>query len=65
MRVVAQHRHQRYDAGPAGDEQQRSAQRHLPDEVPADRPADLEPVAATQLIDEVRRYLAVVETLHC
>ena len=61
--AVAQHRHQRDDARAAADEQQRAAGRGIPGEVAADRAAQLELVARPQLVDEVRRDLAVVESL--
>ena len=44
-RAVAEHRHQRHDARAAADEEQRPARRRLPDEVAADRAAELELVA--------------------
>ena len=58
----ADHRHQRHDARTAADQEQRPPV-VLPDEVAADRPAHLELVAFTRLVDEVRRDLAVLETL--
>ena len=60
----ADHRHQRRDPRAARDEEQRPAGGRLPDEVAADRPAQLEPVAHGGHIDEVGRYLAVLEPLH-
>ena len=59
----ADHRHQRHDARAAGHEQQRAALRRLPDEVAADRAAQLDLVARPQLVGQVRRDLAVVEAL--
>ena len=61
--AMAQHRHQRHDPRAAPDEQQRAARGRLPDEVAADRAAQLELVAGPQLVDEIRRDLAVVEAL--
>src|SRR5438046_10745085 len=60
---MAERRAERDDAGAAGDEQQRSSVLCLPDEVAADRPANLEAVADLDLLDEVRRDLSVVEQL--
>ncbi len=48
---------------PPRDEQQRASLRRLPDEVAADRTAQLDPVAGPELVGEVRRHLAVVEPL--
>ncbi len=62
-RTVAEHRHQGDDARAAPDQQKRAARRGLPDEVPADRTADLESVAGPKLVSKVRRHLAVVEAL--
>ena len=61
--AMAQHRHQRHDPRAAADQQQRAARRRVPDEVAADRAAQLELVAGPELVDEVRRDLAVVEPL--
>src|SRR3954464_6839910 len=60
---MAEHRHQRHDPRPARDEQERTAERCLPYEVAADRAAQLESIARPQLVDEIRRDLAVLETL--
>ena len=56
---MAQHRHERHEAGAAGDEQERPAVLDAPREVAADRAADLELVADDELLDEVRGDLAV------
>ena len=61
--VVPQHRAERDDARATCDEKKRAAERRLPDEVPTDRPAQLELVARAELVGEVPRYLTVVETL--
>src|SRR5439155_9799250 len=61
--VVAEHRAERDDARAAADEEDRTAELLLPDEVAADRAAQLELVAGPQLLGEVRRDLAVVESL--
>ena len=61
--AVAQDRHQRDDSRAAADEQQRAAGRGVPDEVAADRAAQLELVAGPELVDEVGRDLAVVQAL--
>ena len=63
VREVAQHRPERHDPGAAGDEEQRPTAARLPDEVPADRASELEPVAGLQLVGEVRRDLAVLDPL--
>ena len=62
--MVAEDRSQRHDARAASDEEERAAECGLPDEVAADRPAELELVAGAELVDEVRRDLTVVEPLH-
>jgi hypothetical protein len=59
----ADQRHQRRDARASGDEQQRPALRRLPDEVAADRAAELDPVARPELVRQEGRDLAVLETL--
>ena len=53
-RAMAQHRHERHEAGAAGDEQERPAVLDAPREVAADRAADLELVADDEVLDEVR-----------
>ena len=60
---MAQHRHQGHDAGPAGDQEERPAERRLPDEVAADRTAQLDPVADDHDVVEEGRDLAVVDAL--
>src|SRR5919106_3092281 len=59
--AVTQDRAERHDSGAAGEEQKRSAERGLPDEVATDGAAQLQLVPDTKLIDQVRRDLAVVE----
>jgi hypothetical protein len=61
--VVAEHRPQRDHAGSAADEQERPPERLLPNEVAADRAAQLELVAGLERLGQVRRHLAVVEPL--
>ena len=61
--VVAEHRPQRDDAGAARDEEERAAERLPPDEVAADRAAQLELVPGLEASRQVRRHLAVVEPL--
>ena len=61
--MVAEHRPERHDARAAPDEEERPVEGLLPDEVAADRAAQLELVARPQLVDEVGRDLAVVEPL--
>ena len=61
--VVTQDRAQRHDSGAAGEEQERSAERGLPDEVAAEGTAQLQLVAQPKLVDQVRRNLTVVQTL--
>ena len=60
---MAQHRHQRHDAGPAGNQEQRPAEAGVPDEVAADRAAQLDPVADDHDVVEEGRDLAVVDAL--
>ena len=54
---------QRHDARATADEQERPAERRLPDEVAADRPAHLEPVARDHDVVQERRDLAVLDPL--
>jgi len=42
---VPKHRHERHDSRSARDEQQRPSDRAVPDEIPADRTANLEAIA--------------------
>jgi hypothetical protein len=60
---VTHHRHQRHEPRSAGDEQQRTAVLAAPDEVPADRAAQLQLITATELVGQIRRDLAVLEPL--
>ena len=53
----------RHHTRPAGHQEQRAPVRGPPDEVPADRTAQLEAVARPYLVDEVRRDLAAVDAL--
>src|SRR3954449_5766295 len=62
-RTVAQHRHQRHEPRSARYQQQRAAIRGAPDEITADRTAQLELVARPQLVCEIRGHLTVVEAL--
>ena len=62
-RALPNHGHQRHDARASGDEQDGSTRAWIPDEVAADRPAQLEPVAGPRLIGEVRRHFAIVDSL--
>ena len=62
--VVAEDGSQRNDARTASDEEERAAECGLPDEVAADRPAELQLVTGAELVDEVGRHLTVVEPLH-
>src|SRR5919108_5922635 len=63
-RSVPDHGHERHNARAARDEEKRLGRvRRLPDEVAADRSADLEAVARTYLVHEVRRDLPLVEPL--
>ena len=57
------HRHQRHDPRAAREQEERPAERLFPDEVAADRPAQLELVPGPQLADEIGRHLPVVEPL--
>ena len=61
---MAHHRHQRHEPGTPGDEQQRTAVLAAPDEVPADRAAQLQLITGTELVGQIRRDLAVLESLH-
>ena len=54
---------QRHDARAAGDEQQWPAERLFPDEVAADRARAARARRRAQLVDEIRRDLAVLEPL--
>jgi hypothetical protein len=59
---MPQDRPQRHDPRPAGQQQQQwPAILGLPDEVTADRPAQLQVVPGPQLVGEIRRDLAVIE----
>src|SRR5215471_19091779 len=60
---MADHGHQRDDAGAACNEQHGWFVTRLPDEVAADRPAYLEGVSLPQLVDEVGRYFTVLQAL--
>ena len=60
---VAKHRPERHHAGAAGDEQQGPAAGRLPDEVAADRAAELETIPRPELVGQVRRHLAVADAL--
>ena len=62
-RAVTQHTHERNDARAAGDQEERAAFRSLPDEITADRAAQLERIADAQLAAQVRRHFAVLELL--
>jgi hypothetical protein len=52
---MTQDRAQRRDSGAAGEEQKRSAERGLPDEVAAEGTAQLQLVARPKLVDQIRR----------
>ena len=60
---MAQHRAQRDDPRSAGDEEQRVAVCRVPDEVAADRAAQLERISAAQLLRQIGGDLAVVQPL--
>jgi hypothetical protein len=60
---MAQHGHQRDDARAASREQHPPSGGRFPDEVAANRAAQLELIAGAELVDQVRRDLTVVETL--
>ena len=61
---MTQNRTKRNDARAArNDEQERAAVIRVPDEVAADRPAQLEPVTGPQLLGQVRGDLTVVQAL--
>src|SRR5438309_11037808 len=58
---MTEHRHQRHHARSTAHEKQRGVIAGAPDEVTADRPAELEPVPHLELADQIWRYLAVVQ----
>jgi len=60
---VSKHRPQRHDAGPAGNQEQWAAERLLPNEIAADRAAQLELVSRPER-RQVRRNFPVVEPLN-
>jgi hypothetical protein len=60
---LPRHRRQRHDARAAGDEQRRLGLVAVPDEVAADRAPNLEDVAVSNLVHQVRGDLAVLEPL--
>lgn len=59
--AVAEHGHQRNDARPAADQQERALD--APDEVAADRPPQLDRIARHELTDQIREDLSVHEPL--
>jgi hypothetical protein len=61
--MVTQDGAQGHHPGASGEEQERPAERLLPDEVAADGAAHLQLVPEPKLVDEVRRDLTVVQTL--
>src|SRR2546427_823301 len=62
-RAMAQHRHERHDAGSASHEKDRTTDRPIPDEVPADRPADFETITDDDGVQEEGRHLAIRDPL--
>ena len=62
--VVAQHRHQGHDARPAAGEQHRPVFVAVPNEVAADRTAQLDLIADVEVTRQIRRHLAVVDAHH-
>src|SRR5438034_8331081 len=63
--TMAQHRHQGHDPRTPGNKQERSPRLNAPNEVSADRSAQLELVTRMQLVGEIGRDFAVIETLDC
>ena len=61
---MSEHRHQRDDAGSAGDEEERAAARRVPYEVAADGSAHLESVADHGDVIEKGRDLALANALN-
>ena len=61
--ALAQHGHQRHHAGTAGDQEQRAAEVGRPDEIAADRPAQLEAVAGARFAGKIGRHLALGDAL--
>jgi hypothetical protein len=61
---MSQHGHQGDDPRASRDEQEGPAHPRLPDEVPTDRPAELQRVTRAQLTYQVRGHFAIGESLH-
>jgi hypothetical protein len=61
--TVTQHRAEWDDAGAAREQEERATEHCLPDEVAAERTAQLQRVAGAELGDEVGRDLAVVKSI--
>ena len=56
---MAEHRHQRHDARATADQEQRATEAHIPDEISADRSADLELVTRHQHVVQVGRNFTI------
>ena len=61
--AVTQHRHQGHDAGAAGNKAERPALGDGPNEIAANRPAQLELVTRAKVVDEVRRDFSIFDAL--
>src|SRR5439155_17525564 len=58
---VSDHRHQRHHPGAAADQQERTAERDIPDEVAANWPTQLELIAFLNDVVQIRRDLAAFD----
>ena len=63
QRVMPEHGHERRDSRPAGDKEQGSTLRDVPDEIPADGSAQLEAVARVKHVAQIGRHFAIVQSL--
>src|SRR5215813_13391526 len=61
---MAKHRHEGRNACPARDQTERTTQAIGPDEMPRYWSPQLKPIADAQLVQKVRRNLAVLYSLH-
>src|SRR4029453_8728092 len=62
---MPQYAHQRYNSAPPANQQKRMPRFFSrPDEMPSDRSAQLNCVVGLQLTGEVRRHLAVIQTIN-
>ena len=61
---MAKHGAQGHDSGATTDKQERAVELRLPNEIAADRSAQLQFVSGPEFVDEVRRDLTVFEALY-